>query len=258
LILRTGEILIAVECQNNGGLCLKRKYVILLALLALLFTAILSICQGIPISLGVSGSTTESQITASSMSTTGQPIETPAANTSTENLRYIWSVTGIESDQIIMALDQDGGDLFGQAKYEPDSGESWNGDVAGFIIGDEVHLVITALKGDKQDTAVLDGIFAEDAIKGKFFRTSEGKISGRGEFNAIWINPDLSSYTPAEVNEPKPEIPVIANVTAPSGANQADQQKTIYHDVHEDADRIMTGVGDISQIPIGMGGSGLA
>jgi hypothetical protein len=235
-----------------------KKYMILLTALILLFPATLSICQDIPISLGVNGSAKESQITAAPTGTSGQPGETPNANTITENLRYIWSVTGIESDQVIMALDQDGGELFGQAKYEPDSGESWNGDVAGFIVGDEVHLVIAALKGDKQDTAVLDGTFAEDSIKGKFFKTSEGKISGRGEFNAVWINPDLSSYTPAEVKETKTEMPVTANATAPSGANQTASQKTVYHDVHEDADRIMTGVGDISQIPIGMGGSGLA
>jgi hypothetical protein len=233
---------------------------ILLTALILLFQATSSICQDIPLSLGVNGSAKDSQTTAAPISTSDQPGETPTANAniSAENLRYIWSVTGIESDQVIMALDQDGGELFGQAKYEPDSGESWNGDVAGFIIGDEVHLVIAALKGDKQDTAVLDGTFAEDSIKGKFFRTSEGKISGRGEFNAIWINPDLSNYTPAEVKETKAEMPVMANATAPSGANQAAAQKTVYHDVHEDADRIMTGVGDISQIPIGMGGSGLA
>jgi hypothetical protein len=37
----------------------------------------------------------------------------------------------------------------------------------------------------------------------------------------------------------------------------ATDQKSRFHDVREDADRILTGVGDISQIPIGMGGSGL-
>ncbi len=34
----------------------------------------------------------------------------------------------------------------------------------------------------------------------------------------------------------------------------ASSQKSMYHDVREDADRILTGVGDISQIPIGMSG----
>jgi hypothetical protein len=103
----------------------------------------------------------------------------------------------------------------------------------------------------------LDGIFADEAISGKFFQVSEGKISGNGEFNAIWINPDLSSYTPAKIEELNP-VPTT-NVTAPADTNeasqqQAAQQKPRFHDVHEDADRILTGVGDISQIPIGMSG----
>jgi hypothetical protein len=32
------------------------------------------------------------------------------------SLNYIWSITGIESDMINMALNQDGQDLYGQAK----------------------------------------------------------------------------------------------------------------------------------------------
>ena len=48
------------------------------------------------------------------------------------NLSYIWSVTGIEAGQVIMVLKQEGENLYGQAKYEPDSGQSWNGVVIGF------------------------------------------------------------------------------------------------------------------------------
>jgi len=48
------------------------------------------------------------------------------------------------------------------------------------------------------------------------------------------------------------------NISAPAVVDQASLQKTRYHDVRQDADRILTGVGDISQIPIGMGGSGLS
>jgi hypothetical protein len=56
------------------------------------------------------------------------------------NLKYIWSISGIEKDQITMALNQDGNDLFGLAKYDPENGEPWNGVVAGFISGNQVHL----------------------------------------------------------------------------------------------------------------------
>jgi hypothetical protein len=174
------------------------------------------------------------------------------------NLKYIWSVSGIEKDQITMALNQDGKDLFGQAKYEPDNNEPWNGVVAGFVHGNQVYLAIAGLKGNEEVSTVINGIFADETISGKFFQASEGNISGSGEFRATWINPDLSSYTPAKVKDLKPKIPAPAtNVSSPSAISHADQQaalqKSRFHDVHQDADRIQTGVGDISQIPIGMG-----
>jgi len=228
-----------------GGICLDKRYVYvaLTISLVLFFTAGLSLSQDI----------SQPQANATSMA--------DIANinaTATQNLRFIWTITGIENDKVTMALDQDGQYLFGRAKYEPDNGDPWNGNVAGFISGDEVHLVITALKGDKQVSTGLDGIFADDAISGKFFKTSDGKISDRGVFNAIWINPDLSSYTPVEIKENESAMQSqTTSATAAAYTDQTSQQKTIYHDVHQDADRILTGVGDISQIPIGMGGSGL-
>ncbi len=72
----------------------------------------------------------------------------------------------------------------------------------------------------------------------------------------MYINPELSGYTPAKVKELTPKMP-ISNINDTSDTT-TNQQKTKYHDVRQDADRILTGVGDISQIPIGMGGSGLA
>ena len=66
---------------------------------------------------------------------TVQDVSTPAFNESeliaVPNLSYIWSITGIEPGQVIMVLKQEGEDLYGQAKYEPDSGQSWNGVVVG-------------------------------------------------------------------------------------------------------------------------------
>jgi len=185
-------------------------------------------------------------------------------NTTAANLKYIWSISGIEKDQITMALNQEGNDLFGKAKYEPDSGETWNGVVAGSVSENRVHLAIAALKGMEKVSTVLNGILADGAISGEFFQASDGGISGSGEFNAVSINPDLSSYVPAKVNELVPEVSVPAanatnatNVSALSDRDQTDlqstQPKSRFHDVHLDADRIQTGVGDISQIPIGMG-----
>ncbi len=188
----------------------------------------------------------------------GQDIYSSQNNTTVPNLMYIWSITGIENDQVIMALNQEGSDLFGQAKYEPENADSWNGEVAGLVHGNQVYLVITALKGTEQVSTLLEGLFADGSISGRFFQTDGLNISNRGEFNAMWINPDLSSYIPAKVKELIPEMPISSiNATLPSDTYPQYPKKTIYHDVRQDADRILTGVGDISQIPIGMGGSGL-
>lgn len=260
---------------------MKKRYEILIISLLLLFIAELSSCQdssyfqanssgatenrtisaSLPISSASASSSMIGKANAASAAAFANTNPSESNPSESQNLKYIWTITGIESDQVTMALDQDGQDLFGQAKYEPDSGEPWNGNVAGFINGSEVHLLITALKGDKQISTALDGTFENDAISGRFFKTGEGRILDRGTFNAVWINPDLTSYTPADIKETKAETePQAANSTAAAHtafANQMPQQKTIYHDVHQDADRVLTGVGDISQIPIGMGGSGL-
>lgn len=230
----------------------------------LLLASSLSVCQDVSHSQADGGSADKNQTMLASMNTISQPNATAEAHianinaTASNNLKYIWTISGIEDDQVIMALDQEGNYLFGRAKYELDNGESWNGNVAGILSGNDVYLVITAPEGDKQVSICLDGIFADEAISGKFFKTSEGKMSGRGLFNAMWINPDLSSYAPVEIKENRAEMQAqAANATSSVNANQAPQQKTIYHDVLQDADRILTGVGDISQVPIGMGGSGL-
>ncbi len=163
-----------------------------------------------------------------------------------------------------MVLHQEGGDLFGQAKYEPDSGQSWNAIVVGSVAGEDVDLVVTALKGDMQTSSRLKGTFdiASQSLKGNFFQVSEDKISARGDFEAMWINPDTSSYVPAVVEMTKPAASALSEADdldvsqAEAQMPQPPEKTSKFHDVHHDADRILTGVGDISQIPIGMGGSG--
>ena len=173
-------------------------------------------------------------------------------------LNYIWSVSGLEPGQVIMALNQDGKDLYGAAKYEPDSGQAWNAVVVGAILGDNVVLTLTALKSGVQVSSMMTGTFdaVNQTLKGSFLQASCGNISGRGTFSAMWINPDTSGFTPAKVEEATHATTVNGESTA-EVASQASSQTSRFHDVHQDADRILTGVGDISQIPIGMGGSGL-
>ena len=196
-----------------------------------------------------------------------------ALNSESTNLNYIWSVTGIEEDgQVIMLLRQEGGDLYGRAKFEPDSGQAWNGLVVGMIEDENVSLALTAQKGDALCSSRLTGEYDPDSesISGDLLQVCDENITQRGKFQAIWINPDLSSYSPAVVEPTAPAEPSSSqNVDASTMGQNAtqteasaappsiDSEKSRFHDVRQDADRILTGVGDISQIPIGMGGSGL-
>jgi len=109
-----------------------------------------------------------------------------ATDSAVPNLKYIWSVTGIESGQVTMVLEQEGREIFGRAKYEPEVGEPWNAIVVGEAVGDQVTLVITALQGDVQVSTMLSGIYdqATEKMGGPFFQVSHGRVSTRGEFEA--------------------------------------------------------------------------
>jgi len=201
---------------------------------------------------------------------TGQPLndssnETALFNESTTGfvpkLNFIWSVTGIETGPVIMVLNQNNTDIYGQAKYEPDSGQAWNGFVVGSVKEDRIDLVITFIKNTVQFSSRLKGTYdsANGLIKGSILQVSNGKVSLRSDFEAMPINPDISGYTPArevtrsEASDSSPETNA-AMAKAKESPIPASSQKSRYHDVREDADRILTGVGDISQIPIGMSG----
>ncbi|MBN1236501.1 MAG: hypothetical protein JW999_10730 [Methanotrichaceae archaeon] len=172
------------------------------------------------------------------------------------NLNYIWSFSGIEAGPITMALNQEGIELYGQAKYEPDGGKPWNANVDGSVTGNEVELTMTAQKDNELITTKMIGTYANDTINGNFTQISGGKKVGSGTFSAMWINPDTSSYTPAVIEEPKVETPAPAVVDTPadsnaSGKETAETEKASrFVDIHEYADKIQTGVGDISGIPI--------
>jgi hypothetical protein len=175
------------------------------------------------------------------------------------NLNYIWQFSGIETGPIIMVLEQNGSDLFGRAKYEPEGGKAWNADVIGSVAGEKVDLTMSALKDNVPIITRLSGILANEDINGNFTQASEGKIINNGTFNAMWINPDTSSYTPATVEAPAVATSAPAEVTSaaqPAAAevnNTSKENKDNYFtDVHEYKDKIGPG-GDLSGIPPGMG-----
>ena len=200
--------------------------------------------------------------------------ETAKAASEIAKMNGIWSITGIKAEQITMALQQDGGDLFGQAKYEPDGGVAWNAVAIGSVSGDNVDLVVTALKGNGQVSTWMNGTYANESFSGKFFEVSKGNISLRGDFSATLVNPEISEYVPATatapaVTQPKtttqetPNASVTSTSTPVAAVNKTATQQPVTVggrlkpvDVHEYAEKIGPG-GDLSGVPPGMGGGSL-
>jgi hypothetical protein len=182
-------------------------------------------------------------------------------------LKFIWSIDGIEpAPGIIMMLEQDGQDLFGAAKYEPEGGQPWNAVVVGSVDGDNVDLAITALNGSEQASSMLTGMLTEDpfggkSIAGKFFTLSEGKISSRGDFTATIAYDDISSYMPAKIEEPKTEAPTqpaapAENQTAQQTAQQPVQLgKSRFTPVESLKDKYLGPADMLSGVPVGMEGT---
>lgn len=251
------------------------KYVILSALLVFLITG-LSLAQVDDNSSTIENVTITEDINATEEVATVEPeaapenvtVEEPVAVETAEaapevpaNLKYIWMVSGIEPEQITMALNQEGTELFGQAKYEPEAGEAWNGVVIGTVFGDQVNLAITALKEGTLVSTLVSGSFADEALSGSYFQTSEGQIAGRGDFSAMWINDDITAYAPAAVEQSAVETETVSAEASTTPVAEETQQpvqlgsSSRFSDVRQYADQVLTGVGDLSQIPIGMGGS---
>ncbi len=202
---------------------MNKKYMILPLMLVFLFATGMSLGQS-----ANNTSITENNSTAAANIVSSKNV------TAATNLKFIWLVTGIEADQIIMVLDQDGGDLFGQAKYEPQGGKPWNAEVTGSIANDKVDLIITAKKENELVSSKLSGFFdnQNESISGNYTQVSLGKIVNKGSFTALQISPDTSSYAPITIEEPKVETsaPAIVNTTATvattvtTGISQYEQQ----------------------------------
>jgi hypothetical protein len=236
--------------RSIGGIILNKRSITLLLLLVSLF-------------IGLSLGQTDNNKSITNTGSTNESLpsnETADLNatqtTAGPNLNYIWSFTGIEINPIIMVLNQEGNELYGQAKYDPDGGSAWNADVLGFISQNEITLTLTAQKDKELVTTKMTGIYADDTIVGSFTQISGGKKIGSGNFSALWVSPEVSSYSPAIIEEPKVETPAPAvedttatNKTAEQPA-ESTKPASRFVDIHQYADKIQTGVGDISGIPI--------
>ncbi len=239
-----------------------KRYMILPVLLVFLISAGLSLEQNANNTSTLENNTTIEQNVTSPANQTAPANETAAVNatSTTANLNGIWSVNGIEVGAVTMALNQDGNDLFGQAKYEPDGGQAWNAEVVGSVQGDSVELTITAQKDSELTTTKMSGTLANESISGNFTQVSGGKMLNKGPFNALWINPDISNYTPATIEQTKDKTTAVQNTNSAASeintTSQTTTQKSRFVDVREYKDKIGPG-GDLSGVPPGMGGSGL-
>jgi len=225
---------------------MNKRSMILSLLLVSLFTGL---------SLGQTDNNTS--ITKSISTNESIPVNETAAATASDsgpNLNYIWSFTGIEIGPITMVLNQEGSDLYGQAKYEPDEGKVWNAEVVGLVTENKVDLTLTAQKDKELVTTKMTGIYANDTINGNFTQSSGGKKVGSGTFNAMWISPDVSSYTPVIIEAPKVETPAppVVNASEEQTAEPA-KPASRFVDVRQYADKMGPG-GDLSGIPPGMSG----
>lgn len=192
-------------------------------------------------------------------------LQNEGVSSSAPDLNFIWSITGIEKQPVTMVLNQNGSDIYGQSKYEPDDGQSWNGLIIGSIHEDSIDLFMTILKNGEQLASRMNGTYdaTSGLIKGDILLVRGGSVSSRSSFEAMAISPDTGSYTPARDSaqgESSGSLSLSGQQTNFSSQGQKESllpvptEKSRFHDVREDADRILTGVGDISQIPIGMSG----
>ena len=211
---------------------------------------------------------TTAEITVTPANETALQNESTQANETTANatqassgpnLNYIWSFSGIEIGPVTMALNLEGGELYGQAKYEPRAEKLECRGSGSSVTGNKVELTMTAQKDMELVTTKMTGNYTNDTISGNFTQISGGKKVGNGDFNAMWINPDTSSYTPAIIEEPKvgtPEPAIVDTTLASNASAESATSDSRFVDVHQYKDKIGPG-GDLSGVPPGMGGSGL-
>ena len=89
----------------------------------------------------------------------------------------------------------------------------------GFCEEDRIYLVLTGLKDTVQFSSRLKGSYdaVSGSIQGDLLQVINGNISLRSHFLATWINPDISSYTAAQVAPPGADASALgqnANATA--------------------------------------------
>jgi len=149
------------------------------------------------------------------------------------DLQHLWSLF-LGDEQISMVLKQKGSDLYGAAKYEGTS--PWNGLVVGSVSGDHVWLVLTALKGKDLLATRMIGTYSDPQISGSFQQYDAYGEAASGSFRAIWLDGDISTFTPVVITE----VATTEATTAPAAESgeTGSGQESRFTDVRKYADMI--------------------
>ncbi|HSD58651.1 MAG TPA: hypothetical protein VLB04_10750 [Methanotrichaceae archaeon] len=190
-----------------------------------------------------------------------------AQTAQTAQVQGIWSISLKGTEQVTLALHQDGNNLFGSAMSESDS--PWNAAVLGQISGDRMELTLTSLQDKSIVSTKLTGTIESENFKGSFVQADDQGGADSGLFTAVLINPDTTAYAPAKVESPAEtsamisETPAAENTAAAPAAASQTQPTQLgnpkYRDVHTMAGTVPQnlGVGFIGDGTAGAGGMGM-
>jgi hypothetical protein len=118
------------------------------------------------------------------------------ASTAFSGVQGIWKAT-LGEQEIVMAVNQSGESLFGQAKLEGDN--PWNGAIAGSLSQNAVSFSLAAMDGGALTSIYISAALEGSSMLGVFIRSDGSGKAGRGDFSAFMISPDTAGYTPAVV-----------------------------------------------------------
>jgi len=190
----------------------------------------------------------------------------------TAQVQGIWSISLKGTEQVTLALHQEGGALFGSAMSDAD--HPWNAAVLGRISGSSMELTMTSLQDASIISTKLVGTLEGDYFKGSFVKADDQGGFDSGMFSAVLINPDPTAYVPAKIESPAEileaetlEVPSTQDVAAVSDAASTAASQTQptqlgnpkYRDVHTMAGTVPAnlGVGFIGDGTMGAGGMGM-
>lgn len=178
----------------------------------------------------------------------------------------IWSISLKGTEQVTLALHQEGDNLFGSASFEGD--RPWNAAVLGQTSGDRIELTMNSLQDKSLISMRLIGTVEGENLKGSFVQADDQGRVDSGLFTAVLINPDLTAYSPAKVvpasetpqaQTQQAQTPVEENTAVVSQTQPTQLGNPKYRDVHTMAGMVPEnlGVGFIGDGTMGAGGMGM-